>query len=120
MPSYIDLYPLMLDNSFLMMLDYLTMTDAAILNELGSRLESLRLNINITQRELSNSSGLSIDVIRELERGKGKLQSLIVFLRELQALDELDNFIPPMGPDPVSIARMQGKVRQRARSKKNA
>lgn len=108
-----------MDNTILMYIDPSTMTDLAILSEIGSRLESLRLSRNITQKEMSQNTGLSVDAIRAMEKGKGKLQSLIALLRELDALDTLDSFIPPMEPDPVSIAQMHGKVRQRARRKLN-
>jgi transcriptional regulator with XRE-family HTH domain len=98
-----------------MNIDSLTMTDAVILSEIGNRLEQLRLGKNLRQKDLSELTGLSVETIRAFEKGKGKLQSLVVLLRGLQALDELDGFIPPAELDPVAIAEMQGKKRQRAR-----
>jgi len=98
-----------------MNIDSLTMTDAAILSEIGNRLEQLRLGKNLRQKDLSELTGLSVETIRAFEKGKGKLQSLVVLLRGLQALAELDGFIPPAELDPVAIAEMQGKKRQRAR-----
>ena len=100
-----------------MNIDPLTMTDTAILQEIGTRMARLRLHKNLRQSDLSEVAGLSIDTIRALEKGKGKLDSIIAVLRGLQALDQLDNFIPPEEIDPISLAEMQGKVRQRAHRK---
>lgn len=101
-----------------MNIDCLTMTDAAILNELGARIASLRLQTNLRQIDVSEQSGLSLDTIKRLEKGQGKLSSLVSVLRVLHALGALDNFIPPVSLDPISIAKMKGKVRQRGRGRK--
>jgi len=98
-----------------MNIDPLSMTDAAILQEIGNRIEHLRLNKNLRQSDLCEATGLSIDTIRALEKGKGKLGTIVTVLRSLQALDQLDSFIPPQEIDPIALAEMQGKMRQRAR-----
>jgi transcriptional regulator with XRE-family HTH domain len=91
-----------------------TLSDKRIAEELGSRIKALRLRKNITQKELAEATALSLNVIKALESGRGKLLSLISVLRELGALDQLDGFIPEPSISPMQLARMHGKPRERA------
>ena len=91
-----------------------SMSDKAIAVELGTRLKALRLNKNITQQQLAKATALSLNSIKSLELGKGKISTLIAVLRELEGLDELDNFIPVITISPVQLAKRQGKKRLRA------
>lgn len=95
-------------------MDFYTLSDKAIEKELGQRIKALRLRKNITQKELAKLTTLSLNVIKFIESGRGKLSSFIAVLRELGALDHLDSFIPETLISPVQLAKMQGKVRERA------
>ena len=95
-------------------MDFYTLSDIGIEKELGQRIKELRLRRNITQKELSKATTLSLNTIKALESGRGKLSTLITVLRELGALDDLDNFIPQTSISPIQLAKMQGKSRQRA------
>lgn len=95
-------------------MDFYSMSDKAIEVELGARLRALRLRRNITQQALAEAAALSLNTIKALEAGKGKLASVVAVLRELEALHELDNFIPQPGISPLQLARLQGKMRRRA------
>lgn len=95
-------------------MDYYAMTDKGIASEIGSRIKSLRLRKNLTQQQLSKATALSLNSIKSLESGKGKMYTLIAVLRELGALDALDKFIPEPLVSPLQLARRQGKKRQRA------
>ena len=95
-------------------MDYYSLTDKAIEEELGHRIRSLRLRKNITQKELADETTLSLNTIKSLEAGKGKVSSLIAVLRVLGALDHLDNFIPEPTISPLQLARRKGRERQRA------
>ena len=95
-------------------MDYYSLTDKAIEKELGHRIRSLRLRKNITQKELADASTLSLNTIKSLEAGKGKVSSLIAVLRVLGALDQLDSFIPEPTISPLQLARRKGRERQRA------
>jgi transcriptional regulator with XRE-family HTH domain len=97
---------------------FFTLSDKAIAEELGHRLQSLRLRRNITQQALAEATTLSLNTIKSLESGRGKLSSLIPVLRELGALDQLDHFIPPPAISPLQLAKMQGKTRERASGKR--
>lgn len=95
-------------------MDFYALSDKYIEQELGDRLKALRLQKNITQQELAEATTLSLNTIKSLESGRGKLATLIAVLRELGALQQLDNFIPEIPISPMQLAKTQGKVRQRA------
>ena len=95
-------------------MDFYSLSDKAIEEELGYRIRSLRLRKNLTQKELAEAATVSLNVIKSLEAGRGKLASIIAVLRELGALDQLENFIPEPSISPLQLARMQGKQRERA------
>ncbi len=75
-------------------MDFYTLSDKGIEEELGHRIKTLRLRKNITQKELAEVTTLSLNTIKSLESGRGKVSTLIAVLRELGVLDHLDNFIP--------------------------
>lgn len=95
-------------------MDYYSMTDQAILAELGARFRDLRLRKNLTQRELAERTALSVTAIKSLESGRTRLQTAVAVLRELGHLDELDQFIARPGISPMQLAKLGGKQRERA------
>ncbi len=95
-------------------MDYYSMTDKGIEAEIGQRIRSLRLRKNLTQQQIAHATALSLNTIKALESGKGKLSSLIAVLRELGMLDDLSSFIPEVLVSPLQLAKAQGKKRQRA------
>jgi len=90
------------------------MTDKGVGAEIGSRIRSLRLRCNLTQQQVADAAALSLNAIKSLESGKGKLLTLIAVLRELGGLDGMDGFIPEPPVSPLQLVRNQGKKRQRA------
>ena len=90
-------------------MDYYIVSDSTILKELGERLRKLRLRKNITQEDLAERALLSVGTIKSLEAGKGKLSTLVAVLRELGALDQLDQFIPPVTISPIKMAEASAK-----------
>ena len=90
-------------------------TDQAVLEELGKRLRQRRLDSNLSQAEVAERAGLDRTTSGQLERdGRASLLTMVQVLRALGALDELDAFLPPLGPSPLELARRQGRQRQRA------
>ncbi len=106
----------------LSIIDYYTASDSRIMQELGERLRALRLRKNITQEELAERAVIAVGTIKSLEKGKGKLSSLIAVLRELDSLEQLENLIPPITLSPLQIAEANLKLpsfRVRARATTN-
>ncbi len=99
-------------------MDYHSMTDIGVGVEIGHRIRSLRLRKNLTQQQVADMADLSLNALKSIESGKGKLLSLIAVLRELDALDALDTFIPEPSISPMQLARQKGKKRRRASGKR--
>lgn len=97
-------------------MNYQAMTNTAIAAELGNRLEDLRLMRNMTQQALADEIGITAKSYRQLVAGGGKLENLIAALRALNALEQLDNFLPAPAPSPLEQLKLRGKQRQRART----
>jgi len=100
-------------------MDIQSLSDQAIEKEIGQRIKALRLRKNISQQVLATAACTHRNVIGALENGKGStLSTLIAVLRELDALSELDAFIPEIKISPIEILKRQGKQRQRASGEK--
>jgi len=95
-------------------MNFYSLSDKAIEKELGDRIKGLRLRKNMTQKALAEATTLSLNSIKALESGRSKLSTLIAVLRELDALDQLDNFIPEISISPMQLAKNKGQVRERA------
>lgn len=93
------------------------MSDKAIIQEIGRRVKRKRLEGNFTQQEIADLTGMSRSTVSDLERGNPfEILTLIQILRALNALDEIDSFLPDPGISPLQLAKMRGKERQRASS----
>ena len=70
-------------------------TDAAVLAELGRRLERHRLERNRTQAELAAEAGIGQATVQRAERGESvQMTSMIKLLRTLGLLAGLDLAVP--------------------------
>jgi transcriptional regulator with XRE-family HTH domain len=86
-----------------------------VLREVGERLRSLRLQRNARVEDLAADSGVSARTITRIEAGKSVgTENLVRVLRALGRLQALDAFLPPPPVSPLEVARLGGKVRQRA------
>jgi transcriptional regulator with XRE-family HTH domain len=92
------------------------MTDAAVLAELGRRLERHRLERNLTQAETAAEAGLGQATVQRAERGESvQMTSMIKLLRALGLLQGLDVAIPESIDLPIAqLEREQRKTRRRA------
>lgn len=91
------------------------MTNDGILEELGERIQRKRLNKNISQKELAKRAGISRRSIYLMESGQPVgMKVFISILRALKSLDELDAFLPEVDLSPIELAKLKGRVRQRA------
>lgn len=94
-----------------------TMSDSAVLRELGRRLTRRRLNLQMTQEMLSREAGVSKRTVERLEDGAAvQTSTLFRIYRALGLLGELDRLIPDHEERPMEILKMKGKTRKRASS----
>ena len=97
-----------------------TNSDDILLENLGSQIKQMRLNKNLTQKQLRELSGLSRSAISDLEnKGTGSIISFIRILRALDKLDILNHFITAAPVSPIQIAKLKGKTRRRASGNKS-
>lgn len=92
-----------------------TLTDAAILSELGRRLERRRLELERTQADVAREAGIGKRTLERVEAGESAdLTTLLRILRALDLLDRLETLIPDSAPGPLALLRLQGRERRRA------
>lgn len=97
------------------------MSNQAIHKEVGLRLQRERLNQNITQAHIAEQAGISRRTLVAAERGEGtSLETLIAILRALNSLEQLNALLPEVPPSPIELAKLKGKVRQKASGKTHA
>lgn len=96
-----------------------TLSDDAILGELGQRLSRYRIDANLTQQALAEKAGISKSTLERIEAGApSQLPNLIRVLRALEMLSLLDVALPPLTQRPMALLRNQRKLPQRVRSRK--
>ncbi len=92
------------------------LTDAAVLEEFGSRIAAARLGRNLTQVALAREAGVSRNTVERLERGVSvDLKLLVRILRALSLLQTFLAGIPADEPSPMTLLEAHGHKRQRAR-----
>lgn len=92
-------------------------SNAFILKELGSRLATKRLNLNLTQAELAERAGVSRPTIQRLEEGRStQLSNLMRVLRALGLITNLETLVPEQTISPMLLAKSRSKERKRASS----
>jgi transcriptional regulator with XRE-family HTH domain len=95
------------------------LTDAAIAQILGERVERYRIEAGLTQAELAEQAGIGKRTLERVEGGKGaELVTLVRILRTLKALEGFDRLLPELPPSPIEQLKLRGKQRRRvARSR---
>lgn len=92
--------------------------DAAVLAEIGSRLERVRLDRNLTQEHVAAEAGVARQTVAHIESGGTvKLPAFIRVLRALGMLGALERAIPEPVPSPIEQLERRGHQRKRARPK---
>ncbi len=99
-------------------MDLTFLSPEELARELGLRLQRLRIQRDMEQKELSSRAGVSLRTLRALERGEGS--SVLTLMRVLKALDFLEGiaFLAPQPTiSPMALLR-HPKERQRVRKGK--
>lgn len=95
-------------------------TDSEVLLETGKRLKKIRIEADMTQKDVVEATGMSLRTLRNIESGKdAAFSSIIRVMRALRVLDSLDNAVPEPGMNPGEIFRL-GKERERVRRRRDS
>jgi len=99
-------------------IDWVQMSDVAIVKQLGSYIKQMRLQQNNTQAQLAGMAGLNRWTISKIENGESvTLASLIQILRALDRLFVLNAFEVPDEISPLEYAKLKKRQKERVRNK---
>lgn len=91
------------------------LTDQAALTEIGRRAQRARLDRNLTQAQLAETSGVSARTIERFEStGSAQLTSVVRILRALDLSERLDRLFPEDSPRPLEQLERHAEGRKRA------
>lgn len=99
-----------------MPMKYSLLLNQDILIELGKRLKDYRLNSNLSIKELSVKSGISVRTIGGFERGEKNISliNLIEIIRVFGLVDNLNDLIPKMPTiSPIELMKIEEKRKKR-------
>ena len=102
------------------MADYYEYSIPELIQLLGARFKDYRLRSNMTQKDVSEQSGITITTIHKFENGTSGNMSLGTFLLLMKAIgqiDALDELMPEL-PESAHLIKSEKKV-QRIRHKKS-
>lgn len=97
------------------------LSDQDLLEKIGIRLKTLRLQANVSQQHIADQNGMSRSSIVDMEKGKNfTIQSLIAYLRTINQLQMLNTFFEEIeNPiSPVELLKLQNKLKKQRASKK--
>ena len=101
-------------------INWIAMSDSAIVNKIGAFIKNKRLSRNKTQAQLATAAGINKWTISQIENGEAiTLLSLIQILRALGVLPLLDIFSIKQEISPIELAKKAQQKRQRARNTDN-
>jgi putative transcriptional regulator len=91
------------------------MSDGAIGQVIGNRLQELRLQRNMSYLELCRETGVSRQTLHALlHEGKGTLATVIAVIRALGDLESLGPLLEAMPLSPIQLLKLKGVARKRA------
>jgi transcriptional regulator with XRE-family HTH domain len=98
-----------------------SISDDALLAELGRRIAARRVDLGLTQSDLASKSDVSKRTIERIEAGHSiQLANFLAILRELDLLDALEQLLPEAGPRPMDLLRRRESTRRRVGSRRRA
>ena len=100
--------------------DYYEYSIPELIKMLGARFKDYRLRSNMTQKEVSEQSGVSINAITKFENGTTGSMSMGTFLLLMKAIGQLEGLDEMMPELPESAYLVKGdKKVQRIRHKQS-
>ena len=99
-----------------------SLSDTAILAELGTRLAASRLAKNLTQEALAEAAGVSKRTLERLESGEvaSRLSAFVRVCRALGLVNRLETLVPSPSVSPVEQLKLAGRRRKRASGRAKA
>jgi transcriptional regulator with XRE-family HTH domain len=95
--------------------EWLSMSDRALTEHIGTFVRHHRMEQNKTQDELATAAGISRSTLSLLERGETvTVTTLIQVLRVLDQLNIMNVFVVRENLSPLALARLQKEKRKRA------
>ena len=97
------------------------LTDDAVLAELGARIASRRIELQLTQAAMAEQAGIAKRTLERMEAGlTSQLATFVRVLRVLDAASGLDSLIPDSAPKPMDLLKRKSKVQKRASGRRAA
>jgi transcriptional regulator with XRE-family HTH domain len=85
---------------------------------LGRQLRDLRLRQNLDQRRLAEQAGVALNVVKNLETGKGAtVTSLVKVLRALGRADWMNSLAPAVSFSPLQMLKSKPSRQRASRAK---
>jgi transcriptional regulator with XRE-family HTH domain len=85
---------------------------------LGRQLRDLRLRQNVDQRRLADQAGVALNVVKNLEAGKGAtVKSLVKVLRALGRAEWMDSLAPAVSISPLQMLKSKPSRQRASRGK---
>ena len=97
--------------------DYYEYSIPELVQMLGGRFKDYRMRSNLTQKEVAERAGVTVNTIHKFENGTVPNLSISTFLRLLKAIgciEGLDELMPEL-PESLYLIKNNGKKAQRIR-----
>ncbi|MBQ4205682.1 MAG: helix-turn-helix transcriptional regulator [Bacteroidales bacterium] len=104
------------------MADFYEYSTPELVRLLGERFKEYRMRCNMTQKDVSEQSGIGLTTIYKFENGTAgniSLATFILLLKTIGCINEIENLMPEL-PESLYLIKDDGKKTQRIRhSSKN-
>lgn len=102
------------------MIDIYASSDNRLIELIGAKVRTLRLNRNMSQASVATDSGVTVSVVQRLENGAGcTLMNLIKILRGIDGLNLMNDFFKEEPISPRMLAQLANTHKTRKRASKN-
>lgn len=92
------------------------LTDRAVLQEIGDRLERRRIDAGLTQAQLAEEAGISKRTVERIAAGHSTdFVMLVRVLRVLKLLEAVDQLVADLPQSPLVLLKGRGRARKRVR-----
>ena len=99
-------------------MDWNSLSNVAVLTEIGNRLKLERINKKLTQKQLAGKAGVSLFTVAQIEKGFSvSVSMLVAVIRALRLLPNLELLLPEQPISPVALLTQSRKVTKRVRQK---